>query len=131
MRNWLFAFIMIPISSPEGWDAEKYSKIPGNEVKFSKAGIQIKVKESASPLIYSLKETPEIIGFEVSGKLTGLPKPGVDDSPLRIGFVLPGKRKLNFFKRMLAADWVKRLYDKAPKGSGIDGIHFFNMTLDG
>jgi len=90
------------------------------------------------PLIYVLAEGLRVSSIRVKGRVEGaLRLPAVrqgeekyDDYVFRIGLVEPGKRTLNFVQRQLAAAWVRKLFELAPKGSGISGIHFFNVGAE-
>jgi len=133
----LMAAISLPTHNLDKWQVETYSRIPSNIVSFSKTGILIKLNGSAGPLIFPLSGPTTISGFRVRGEFRGLPKfkdvsrqgeRTADDYPLRIGFVIPGDRKLSGLKKMFAPEWVKKLYEKAPKDSGISHIQFFDVT---
>ena len=136
-RKLVFAAILIPTQTPENWVQQFYSSIPKNEVDFSEHGMLVKVKNSASPIIFPFKEKARIEGFKISGEFMGLPKladpskqgdKGFDDFPLRIGFVVSGTNKLSGFQELVAKDWVRRLFSLAPEGEGVDKILFFNIT---
>lgn len=136
---WLMAAMLaIPLQDDGKWVAQEYSNIKTNEVSFlSPAGIRIRVDRSASPLVRLLPGNRKVSGFSVEGKLSGLPsfprieKEGVgdaDDFALRIGFVVPGERKLNAVQKLFAPGWIKKLFSMAPEGKGIDRIWFFNFV---
>lgn len=133
----LSAAFVVPLKSADSWQNLSFSKIPSNQVEFSDSGIKVEVKKSASPLIYPLNQPKSIKGLKVKGKVSHLiafkdplkqGEKGLDDCVLRIGLVIPGDKKLNWATRMVAADWVKKLYSLAPKGSGIDHIYFLNLV---
>ena len=133
----MFAVLMIPTDKMDGWQTEKFSGIPSNEVSASTRGLLIHVKKSASPLIFPLKSTEKISGFKISGEFHGLPKfsdlskqgqKGWDDYPLRIGLIVPGEKQLSGVKKLFATQWVKHLYAQVPSGMGLDHIHFFNIS---
>jgi hypothetical protein len=44
--------------------------------------------------------------------------------------VEPGERTLNFVQRRVAAHWVRKLFELAPRGSGISRIYFFNVGAE-
>ena len=136
-RGLMFAALVLPLDQPAKWEQAVYSKIPKNEISYSKEGLGIKVNSSASPLIYPFDQMKRVQSFKVRGEFKGLVKmtdfskqgsDGFDDYPLRIGFIVPGKKRLNALERAFAPAWVKNLYAKAPKGSGIDRIQFFSLT---
>lgn len=114
------------------WVVLSYSKIPANKVIFETSNLNIKVTKSAGPVVHKLKQTKNIFGFAVSGHIKGQKKSeasGFDeDAIFRIGLVAVGKQTLSWPKRVFAADWVKKLFELAPKGSGLDKIYFYNIT---
>jgi hypothetical protein len=129
--------MIIPLHEADRWRIEKYRNIPANEISFTPKGMMIRVKRSASPFVYPLKEAIKLKGFQVKGKFLGLPKfaepqrqgeKGADDYAFRIGFVIPGERQLSGLKKLFAPPWIKGLYALAPPGAGIDHIEFFNVT---
>lgn len=131
----IFSAFAIPITDPSGWVIETYSKIPANKSTFTTEGLKVNVNKSASPLIYKFQEPREIKSFKVEGYLSALypdfEKQGSashDDFPLRIGFVLPGTKKLSALEKWMAAGWVVRLFSLVPKDMGLDKIVFYNMT---
>lgn len=99
--------------------------------------MNVRVDKSASPLIHALNSSRKVVGFHIKGEFRGLPsfpdvarqgEKGADDYALRIGFVIPGNKRLSGFKKLLAPQWIKSLYEKVPEGSGVDHIEFFNVT---
>lgn len=136
-RKILLAVMLIPTHESGSWILQSYSSIPRNEVDFSNRGILVKVNSSASPLIFPFKDKESLSGFRVAGEFRGLPKfadpssqgkKGFDDFPLRLGFVVSGKKQLGTFQKLVAKDWVRRLFSLAPEGEGVDKILFFNIT---
>ena len=137
IKSFLFAALVIPTTNLTDWKIEQFSRIPKNEVTASAKGLLIRINGSAGPLIYPLKAKAKISGFRVTGEFLGLPKftnpslqgeKGFDDYPLRLGFVIPGEKKLSGLKKMFAAQWVKSLYEQVQDGTGLDSIRFFNVT---
>ena len=137
IKPFLFAAIVIPTNNLNNWKIEQFSSIPKNEITISSRGLLIKVHNSAGPLIFPFKSKSKISGFKIVGEFMGLPKfmnpllqgeKGFDDYPLRVGFVVPGKRKLSGIKKMFAAQWVKHLYEQVPDEAGLDSVRFFNVT---
>lgn len=133
----MWALLAIPLKGRDRWETEKFRRIPANEVTFSATGAKIKVKASASPLIFPLATEKELTGFHIRGEFNGLPKfsevgrqgeKGADDYALRVGFVISGEKRLTGLKKMFAPAWIVNLYSKVPKGSGVDHIEFFNLT---
>jgi len=116
----------------------QYRSLPPHRIRFSSAGLEMAVDGSAMPLIYPLTERVRVTGIRVKGRVDGalriLParqgEEKFDDYVFRIGLVEPGERTLNFVQRQLAAAWVRRLFELAPRGSGISKIHFFNVGAE-
>ncbi|MGE3263529.1 MAG: hypothetical protein AB7K68_17265 [Bacteriovoracia bacterium] len=136
-KHALMATLAIPVGLAAPWKQAEYSHVPKNEVSFSKPGLLIQVNKSASPLIYPLNSPLKIIGFKVRGEFKGLPifkdvskqgEKGADDYPFRIGFIVPGEKRLTVFKKMFASAWVKHLYSAVPPGTGLDHIQFFDVS---
>lgn len=120
------------VDSP--WTSLNYRKIPANEVSASSSGLQIKVNQSASPLIYRFPQVKEVTGFSWKLRATGdLPKAEAkfgEDFPFRLGLVATGEQTLGRLQRLVAADWVVKLFDLSPKDIGLDRIYFFNLGTD-
>ena len=114
------------------WIALTYNKIPSNKVSFHDDTLTVKVKHSAGPIVHKLEKTSKVVEFFVKGKVTGTKikesGPFDEDSVLRFGLVAIGQQTLSGPKKWLAADWVKKLFALAPKGTGLDKIYFFNLT---
>jgi SAM-dependent methyltransferase len=129
------ASVVVPLSSQTNWQILQYSNLPPHRVGFSAQGLEMAVDGSAMPLIYPLAKPIRVKSIRVKGRLEGalrLPperqgERKFDDYALRVGLVEPGERTLNFVQRQLAAPWVRKLFELAPKGSGISRIHFFNV----
>ncbi len=137
IKSFLFAAMVLPTTNLTDWKIEQFSRVPKNEVTASAKGLLIRINGSAGPLIYPLKAKAKISGFKITGEFFGLPKftnpllqgeKGFDDYPLRLGFVIPGEKKLSGLKKMVAAQWVKNLYTQVKDGTGINSVHFFNVT---
>ncbi len=129
------AVIALPLQDTGAWKQEKYSKITPSQVSFSPEGMLVRVESSASPLVYPILPAKRISGFRVAGEFQGLPiikgaqgQKGFDDYALRIGFVIPGEKKLSGLQKLFAPAWVKNLYASVPAGAGIEGVRFFNVT---
>jgi hypothetical protein len=119
---------------PKAWKQVSYKKIKSNKVEFSNDNMSVVVDESASPLVYALPSPFKIKKIKVTAEISGINldqikenKKLIEDSPLRIGLVLEGPNKLNFFQRKLATDWVLELFKLAPKDSGLSHIEFYNV----
>lgn len=133
----LLAVMALPTQVQDKWELETYSRIPANEISYSAEGMRIKVRKSASPLMYPLSQPGKISGFKITGEFHGLPQfadvtrqgdKGADDYALRLGLIVPGSKQLTGFRKLLAPAWVKNLYSKLPKGMGLERVHFFNIT---
>ena len=128
----------IPLQlNDENWQSLHYKNIAPNVITQKEQGFEIKVNNSASPLIYVFDQPLLVKNIKVSGSMGDLPTipadltqgdKNADDFPFRIGLVLAGDKTLNFAKRLIAPNWVKTLYALAPKGYGIDHIAFLNLA---
>lgn len=126
----LFAATLIPLGSPNGWQNLSFANIKPNLNTFSSSGLEVAVAESSSPLIYSLPQPVLVQSFRADLEIEGSmaeSKNFPEDMYLRLGLVVPGSRTLNLAQRMMAAEWVKKLFALAPKDGGVDKIHFFNL----
>jgi hypothetical protein len=130
--------VILPLSEQSKWQVLQYSSLPPHRVRFSGTGLEIIVDGSAMPLIFPLSERLRVRSILVKGRVEGTLRvpperqgeKEFDDYVFRIGLVERGERTLNFVQRQLAADWVRRLFELAPKGSGISKIHFFNVGAE-
>lgn len=125
--------VAIPLGAPQDWQNLNFKSLPANQVHFTSSGLDIKVEKSSSPLVYKLKKPTSVKGFTaeiefLSGALNNPTDKWPEDAYLRLGFVVPGARKLGALERMMAADWVKQLFNLAPAESGIDKIYFYDLT---
>lgn len=128
----------LPLNEQAKWQVLQYSSLPPHRIRFSKAGLEMAVEGSAMPLIYPLPEPVRVASIRVKGRVEGTLRvppqrqgeKNFDDYVFRIGLVEPGERTLNFVQRQLAAAWVRKLFELAPKGSGISKIHFFNVGTE-
>ena len=128
----------VPLTQTNGWQFLKYSNIPPNTFQGTQSGFRIGVAHSASPIVLPLPKSLSVAELKVRGQISGtlhIP-PGrqgmkdFDDYTVRIGLVVPGARTLNWAERLIAADWVRKLYALAPNGTGISRIHFFNVGTE-
>lgn len=130
--------ISVPLGEQTNWQVLQYSRIPPHKVQFTKAGLAMQVERSAMPLVHPLGKPFATKRVRVKGRVEGtlnIPpgrqgEEGYDDYVFRLGLVEPGKRTLGSVQRRFVADWVKKLYELAPPGSGISGIHFFNVAAE-
>ncbi len=129
----MFAVMAIPLDKKEAWTELAFKNIPTNTVSYSATGLNVVVKNSASPLVYKLDKFYKISGFEVVLKIDGdlqnapAEKNIEEDSLFRLGLVVEGKQKLNAVKKLFAPDWVKKLFALAPEGAGLEKIYFYNV----
>ncbi len=116
-----------------------FRKIPANTVRFADDGLHIAVDKSASPLVHKLAAPLAIRGVRIRASWQGtldLPAGAVqgqvsaDDFVLKAGLVEAGPQTLNWVQRRVAAPWIKTLFKLAPKGSGVERIHFLSTTQD-
>ena len=130
------AAFAVPLQQMNDWQLLQYSSIAPNQVSFAQEGMTVKVMGSASPIIYPLDEARLVRRIEVSGTLNELltldaEKQGLkghDDFSLKIGLVVAGDKTLNGMQKLFTADWVRRLFELAPEGGGIDSIYFLNAV---
>lgn len=131
--------MIIPLDIDQDWTIQKYGKIAANEFISQPNGLLIKVRSSASPLIYPFQSGLEITGFSIKGEVKGEIKlstqhlqgeKGADDFHFRLGIVEAGERRLNFAEKVISAAWIKNLFSLAPKDAGINRIEFYNLSYD-
>ena len=127
----------VAVNDLKPWTILSFNKIPPNEVVVDKDALLIKVRSSASPLIYKFDKPTRITGFSVDASWTGelrIPTGAIegdqnaDDFVLKFGVVESGEQRLNWLQRRIAADWIKQLFKLAPKDSGVKRINFFSTT---
>ena len=129
--------IVLPVQYASDWQLLQYSRLEANVVSFSRQGMAVKVDQSASPIIYPLDSPKTVTRVEVSGHLSNLldlpatqGQKGSDDFSLKIGLVVAGDKTLNTFQRLFSAKWIRKLYDLAPQGAGVEKIYFLNAVQD-
>ena len=132
-RLLLSAALAIPTQSLDQWTQLKFSKIPANQVSVDGGQLTVSVKSSASPLVYKLPQIHVVSGFDFEMSWAGtLPTESADafseDYPFRLGLVATGEKTLSRLQRLVAADWVKKLFDLSPPGVGLDKIYFYNLS---
>jgi hypothetical protein len=127
--------ISLPLSRTNGWQFLTYRKIPKNTFRATASGLNVGVTNSAAPAVFPLTNSIAVAELRVSGDIFGSlkvsperqGKKGFDDYTLRVGLVESGPRTLSWREKIIAADWVKKLFALAPHGTGIGKIHFFNI----
>ncbi len=128
--------INVPLVA-QHWHILKYNRLPPHVVRFVGNKMHIFVRKSASPIIYHLT-LQNIISISITGnidRLVNITPPinqgekNWDDFNLRLGLVLLGNKTLNWLERQIAPQWIKYMYDLAPKNQGINYIHFLNAVI--
>jgi hypothetical protein len=122
--------------SQKSWTVLTYRNIPGHDLNFENSQIVVAVRSSAGPLVLpTLRDDGRPrrfaavrLEFTVQGSLRPQPAKWGEDSVLRLGLVKPGPRTLTWAQRLVAPDWIKRLFSLAPAGSGVDSIEFANVV---
>ena len=107
-------------------------------MSFDNSGVTVEVAQSASPLIHPLPGPLNVSEISVSAQIVGdiqlagrkQGEEDTDDFVFRLGLVHEGEQTLNFLQRSIAADWIKKLYNLAPEGTGISNISFYNVYSD-
>ena len=137
IKAMIFAAVFaVPLQQMSDWQLVQYSGIAPNQVSFTHEGMTVEVKGSVSAIIYPLDEARLVRRIEVTGTLNKLltldaTKQGLqdnDDFSLKIGLVVAGDKTLSSMQKLFSADWIKRLYELAPEGSGVDSIYFLNAV---
>ena len=113
------------------WNKVKYEKIKENTVIQTENGLKVSVNNSSSALVYKFDKPTSVkevyIKAELNGKINyGQKIPGsekADDFPLRLGFILKGKNKLNFFQKAIAPNWLAELNEISSSAGGLDKIY--------
>lgn len=131
------AAVVVPVLDLQKWTSLSYSKIPANTVSVAGGGLHIAVNKSASPLVYKFDSPVTAKSIHVEARWSGelhIPgnavqgEAGADDFVLKVGVVEAGERRLNWLQRRIAADWIRQLFRLAPKGTGVERIHFLSAT---
>ena len=127
----------VPVNDLKPWTLLSFNNIKPNDVSIDDDALLISVRGSASPLIYKFDEPVHISGITVTASWSGelrIPEgategdENADDFVLKFGIVEAGDRRLNWFQRRVAADWIKELYKLAPKDGGVRRINFLSTT---
>ena len=131
--------ISIPLSEKGKWEVLEFGSKDANQVSFTGSGVSIDVNGSASPLIYPLTDKPlniKTVSLEVEvDKLVSISNPekqgtkGMDDFNIRFGLVILGSKKLSKWQKLIAPDWVKKLFRLVPDNIGVKHTYFLNATL--
>lgn len=130
--------IALPVQQTGGWQLLEYDRLDANDVTFTREGMMVKVDQSASPIIYPLDDPRTVTRVSVSGNLSNLlnllpntqGQKSNDDFSLKVGLVVAGDKTLNPLQKLVSAKWIKRLFDLAPKGTGVEKIYFLNAVQE-
>jgi hypothetical protein len=131
------ATLGVPLDDAKDWVHLTYRNIRPNRVEFGHEGMSIIVDQSSSPLIYKFEQPFRLAGLAVEGSWRGQLKipdgktqgeTSADDFVIKLGIVVAGDKRLNWFQKRVAAPWILSLYELAPEGSGISSIRFYSTT---
>lgn len=137
LRPALLAVIAVPLTTGTGWREARYKHIPPNRVSYSEAGLKIEVRESSSPLFYTLPAVTRITGVSFEGAVTGLPAlpagaeeggPRADDYAFRLGLVLEGEHGVGWLEKLFAPEWLRQLVDLAPDDAKFEKVAFLTLS---
>jgi len=128
--------IALPMQQEGNWQLLEYNRLDANQVIFTDQGMTVTVDQSASPIIYPLDNPQTVTRVTVTGNLSSLLNvpaerqglQGSDDFTLKIGLVVAGDKTLNGLQKLFSAKWIRKLFDLAPEGTGIDKIYFLNAV---
>lgn len=116
------------------WKQVSYRKLTPNQVEYKADAMLVSVDSSASPIVYKLPQGQSVKKIKYKIEVDGLDLAAIsshkklkEDSCFRVGLVLEGKQKLNFFQRKVAANWILELFKLAPEGKGLSHIEFYNI----
>jgi len=120
----------------ENWSIIEYNKIKPNNVILSNKKAIIRVANSAGSILHTFPIPKKLNSLSLklshksnlSFKSNEQGSEGSDDYILRIGVIYEGNKKLGFLERQFAAKWLVDIFDKAPKGSGLSQIYFYNVV---
>lgn len=118
------------------WQALSFDGVDSNEVSFSDPGMEIRVSNSASPVLYLFPEPQMVQSVSARGRIEGrlnlspdvtwLSAP--DDALLRVGIIETGDRRLSALQKLAAPNWIKKLETLVSSGdSGVGSIHCFHL----
>lgn len=113
------------------WKVLSFDNIKTHKINFLIDRLEVLVDESAAPLIYKFEKPLNVKKIEllagIQGQINFGGKEGdksVDDAYLRLGLIIKGDKKLNFFQRAISPRWVKELYEVGQSHDGVDKILF-------
>ena len=137
--SFLLLSTLLAILTPSDWQSLSFERVPANEVSFQDGSLEIKVTESASPLVNVFSRRQAIRAILDKGSVSGqwqLPTmeswdKSPDDALLRIGLIENGTRRLNALESMAAPSWIKEIEMQSQGISdGIGKIHCFHLMPD-
>jgi hypothetical protein len=126
-----------PNDADQGWVRIQFSNVSPSVVTTDSNTLTVEVRDSVTPLVYFFPDEVRVQTVNFQGRTTGLPtlprggeqgQRGTDDFVLRLGLVVPGKRKLGPFERRFAPVWLKRLFSLAPDGTGLDHVSMLSVA---
>jgi hypothetical protein len=131
------ASLRVPLNTETGWSLLRFAGIPPNVATFSASGLRIEVRSSAGPIVRKLERPVRVSRVRARGRILGRldieadtqGTSGFDDYAMRIGLVETGERRLGFFQRQFAPEWVRALHGMATDGQGIAGVQFLNLGV--
>lgn len=133
-RFLLSAAFIVPLQSGPDWQNLSFRSIKPNQVEHTINGIKVSVASSAGPLVYRFSKTKQVKGYRLELELKDGKLPHADgfgeDFYFRFGLVADGSNRLTGLKKIVAADWIKKLFSLVPEGTGLDKIYFFNVGPD-
>lgn len=125
----LYAFIIIPVENKNLFLDLQYKKLTPNKVSIQK-DVEIKVKNSASPLFYKVDPPKQYSTIEIEGntKIIKALTSEEKDSYFQLGVVYEGDYRPGSFVRNFLPEWLLKILDINDKyGVGfIDFNHFTN-----
>jgi hypothetical protein len=134
LSSLLFAGFLIPLGPNGGWQLFDFGKIPPNKIVHNKDQMVIKVKQSASPLVYPFASPQPVQHILLKAELVGSPpsfppgaqqgQKGYDDHVLRLGLIIPGPKRLSWWQRQVAPKWLLAMEKLMPPGQGVSRVEF-------
>ena len=126
---------MIPLGPSPQWNHYQFSGIAPNSVQWQSDQIRIEVDQTASPLLYTLKNEVLVKTLNVKAQiLAPFPKiptnraqgqRNADDYILRFGLIVKGDDRLSWLQRRLAPSWLVEMEKQLPEKWGIEKVMFF------
>lgn len=111
----LGAMLQLPLRDQGVWRHVSFANTKTNDVAFTEKGLELDVKDSASPLFYALPEPVVVSSVSARGTVDGVPPADSDDSVFRLGLAVSGGETVSWLKRVFLPKWVKELLELAPE----------------